>query len=296
MKRNKSNTLFIVLSLLPSLLIYTIFKVLPVFKVFKLSLYRLSVLSFKEKFVGLHNFKVLLHDLNFIRAFQNSVLLIVYVTVITIVLSLVFASILVNMKIKGSGFYRVVFYIPSILSIVVIGGIFAAIYDTKSGLLNSVLGIFGLSGPRLGWLGDQSIVIYSIVIVMVWQALGYYMVMYMAAMASVPTNLYEAAEIDGAGRVVRFFNITIPLIWSSIRTTLSFFIISNINMSFLIATILTGGGPDGASEVFLTYMYNQAYTNQSYGYGMAIGVVVFVFSFFVSALVSFATKRDVLQY
>ncbi|WP_067139761.1 carbohydrate ABC transporter permease [Oceanivirga salmonicida] len=296
MKRNKSNTIFIVLSLLPSLIIYTIFKVFPVFKVFKLSLYKLSILSFKEQFVGLHNFKILFQDMNFIRAFQNSVLLIVYVTIITITISLIFASLLVNAKIKGSSFYRIIFYIPSILSIVVIGGIFSAIYDTNLGLLNSVLNVFGLSGPKLGWLGDQSIVIYSVLIVMVWQALGYYMVMYMAAMASIPTNLYEAAEIDGAGRIVKFFNVTIPLIWSSIRTTLSFFIISNINMSFLIVTILTNGGPDGASQVFLTYMYNQAYTNQSYGYGMAIGVVVFMFSFIISAIVSLITKRDILQY
>ncbi len=296
MKRDKSNTIFIVLSLLPSLIIYTVFKVLPVFKVFKLSLYKLSILSFKEKFVGLHNFKILFQDMNFIRAFQNSVLLIVYVTIITIMISLIFASLLVNAKIKGSSFYRIIFYIPSILSIVVIGGIFSAVYDTNLGLLNSVLSVFGLSGPKLGWLGDQSIVIYSVLIVMVWQALGYYMVMYMAAMASIPTNLYEAAEIDGAGRITKFFNITIPLIWSSIRTTLSFFIISNVNMSFLIVTILTNGGPDGASQVFLTYMYNQAYTNQSYGYGMAIGVVVFMFSFIISAIISFVTKRDVLQY
>ncbi|VWL85017.1 carbohydrate ABC transporter permease [Oceanivirga miroungae] len=296
MGNKKSSRMFIFFSLLPAILIYTVFKVLPVFEVFKLSFYRLSVLSFSEKFVGLHNFRALIHDNNFIRAFQNSVLLIVYVTIITLVLSLMFASILVNLKIKGSSFYRVIFYVPSVLSIVVIGGIFAAIYDSKNGLLVSILGFFGLKGPELGFLGDQSIVIYSIMLVMVWQALGYYMVMYMAAMSSIPKNIYEAAEIDGANSAVKFFNVTIPLIWSSIRTTLSFFIISNINMSFLIATILTGGGPDGASEVFLTYMYNQAYTNQSYGYGMAIGVVVFIFSFVVSAIVSFVTKREVLQY
>lgn len=296
MTRAKSSRVFIFLSLLPAMLIYTLFKVLPVFEVFKLSFYRLSVLSFNEKFVGLHNFKVLLNDKNFIRAFQNSVLLIVYVTIVTLFLSLIFASILVNLKIKGASFYRVIFYVPSVLSIVVIGGIFAAIYDSKNGLLVSILSVFGLSGPELGYLGDQSIVVYSIMVVMIWQALGYYMVMYMAAMSSIPDNIYEAAEIDGANSIVKFFKITIPLIWSSIRTTLSFFIISNINMSFLIATILTGGGPDGSSEVFLTYMYNQAYTNQSYGYGMAIGVVVFIFSFIVSALISFVTKREVLQY
>lgn len=295
-KKVNSKNLFVVISLLPALIIYTLFKVLPTVQIFKLSFYRLSILSLKEEFVGFNNFKILFNDMKFIKTFQNSIILIVYVTIITLFISLLFASILVNLKIKGSSFYRVVFYVPSVLSIVVIGGIFSAIFDTKNGLLNTLLHIFKLNGPNQGWLGNQNIVVYSIIIVMIWQAFGYYMVMYMAGISSIPTSLYEAADIDGAKSISKFLNITIPLIWSSIRTTLSFFIISNINMSFLITTILTDGGPDGASETFLGYMYRMAYTNQSYGYGMAIGAVVFIFSFVLSGIVNIITKREVLQY
>jgi N-acetylglucosamine transport system permease protein len=157
--------------------------------------------------------------------------------------------------------------------------------------LNGVISLFTQADTAVLWLGDRGIVMYSIAAAMVWQATGYYMVMYMASMSAVPESLYEAASIEGAGRIKQFFSVTLPLIWQSIRTTLTFFIISNINISFLLVRAMTGGGPDGASEVFLSYMYKQAYTNSSYGYGMAIGVVVFVFSFAVSGAVNAVTKR-----
>lgn len=98
----------------------------------------------------------------------------------------------------------------------------------------------GAENPTL-WLGDQKIVIYSIVIALVWQAIGYYMVMYMASMANVPESLYESAALEGAGKIRQFFTITIPLIWTNIRTTLTFFVISTINMSFLLVKAMTNG-------------------------------------------------------
>jgi len=135
-----------------------------------------------------------------------------------------------------------------------------------------------------------------VAIAMIWQAIGYYMVMYLASMSSIPESLYESANLEGAGKIRQFFEITLPLIWTNIRTTLTFFIISSINMSFLIVRAMTNGGPDGATEVFLSYMYKQAYTNSSYGYGMAIGVIVFLFSFALSGLVNLATKREPLEF
>ncbi|MEG0090371.1 MAG: ABC transporter permease subunit, partial [Oscillospiraceae bacterium] len=116
------------------------------------------------------------------------------------------------------------------------------------------------------------------------------------SMASIPESLYECANLEGASRIHQFFTITIPLVWTNIRTTLTFFIISSINLSFLFVTAMTSGGPDGASEVFLGYMYKQAYTNSSYGYGMAVGVIVFLFSFGLSAIVNFITKREPLEF
>ena len=297
MKSNKySKNLFIFFSLAPAMILYILFRIIPTFQVFRMSLFKTSALSKKEKFVGFDNFISLFQDKAFIRSFQNTILLIVVVTIVTLVLAVFFAAILTTEKIRGSNFFRIIFYIPNILSIVVVSGIFSAIYDPGRGLIDSMLHIAGLKGPKAGWLGDQNIVIYSIAMALIWQAVGYYMVMYMAGMANIPDSLYEAAELDGAGKINKFFTITLPLVWLNIRATLSFFIISTINLSFLLVVPLTDGGPDGATEVFLSYMYKQAYTNQSYGYGMAIGVMVFVFSFALSGLISAVTNREILEY
>ena len=297
MKSNKySKNLFIFFSLAPAMILYILFRIIPTFQVFRMSLFKTSALSKKEKFLGFDNFISLFQDKAFIRSFQNTILLIVVVTIVTLVLAVFFAAILTTEKIRGSNFFRIIFYIPNILSIVVVSGIFSAIYDPGRGLVDSILQIVGLRGPKAGWLGDQNIVIYSIAMALIWQAVGYYMVMYMAGMANIPDSLYEAAELDGAGKINKFFTITLPLVWLNIRATLSFFIISTINLSFLLVVPLTDGGPDGATEVFLSYMYKQAYTNQSYGYGMAIGVMVFLFSFALSGVISAVTNREILEY
>ena len=297
MKSKKySKSLFIFFSLAPAMILYILFRIIPTFQVFRMSLFKTSALSKKEKFVGFDNFISLFQDKAFIRSFQNTILLIVVVTIVTLILAVFFAAILTTEKIRGSNFFRIIFYIPNILSIVVVSGIFSAIYDPGRGLVDSILQIVGLRGPKAGWLGDQNIVIYSIAMALIWQAVGYYMVMYMAGMANIPDSLYEAAELDGAGKINKFFTITLPLVWLNIRATLSFFIISTINLSFLLVVPLTDGGPDGATEVFLSYMYKQAYTNQSYGYGMAIGVMVFLFSFALSGVISAVTNREILEY
>jgi N-acetylglucosamine transport system permease protein len=297
MTQRKGRRRFIVLCLSPAVILFVIFMVIPTINVFRMSMYKWGGYSNVKKFVGLDNFITLFGDQKFYQSFQNTVLLIVVTTMITMVAALLFAALLSREKIVGQNFFRVIFYIPNILSVVVIAAIFSAIYDPSHGMLNSVLGIFqGANANPTLWLGDQKIVIYSIAGAMIWQAIGYYMVMYMASMSSIPESLYECAGLEGAGRFRQFFDITIPLIWINIRTTLTFFIISSINLSFLFVKAMTSGGPDGSTEVFLSYMYKQAYTNSSYGYGMAIGVIVFLFSFALSAIVNQVTKREPLEF
>lgn len=296
MNKKTEKRIFIFVCTVPALILLAIFLIVPTFEVFRMSMYKWGGFSNNQVFVGFDNFQKLWNDMNFFRSLQNSILLIVIVTIITMVLAIVFATLLTREKIKGNSFFRIIFYIPNILSIVVIAGIFSAIYDPTSGLLNNLFSVFQLENLQKMWLGDQKIAIYSIGGALVWQAVGYYMVMYMSSMASIPESFYEASALEGAGRVTQFFNITLPLIWNNIRTTLTFFIISTINLSFLLVQAMTGGGPDGSTEVFLSYMYKQAYTNSSYGYGMAIGVVIFLFSFALSAIISHITKRDVLEY
>ncbi|MDO4449022.1 MAG: sugar ABC transporter permease [Lachnospiraceae bacterium] len=299
MTKKKGRSRFIFCCLAPAVILFTIFMLIPTIDVFRMSLYKWGGYTAEKTFVGLDNFKILLQSDKFYQAFQNSVLLIVIVTIVTFGMAIIFAAILTREKLKGQTFFRVVFYIPNILSVVVISAIFSAIYDPNQGLLNSFLNLFrgqnGVDNPIL-WLGSQDLVIYSIIIAMVWQAIGYYMVMYMASMANIPDSLYESASLEGAGRIKQFFSITLPLIWTNIRTTLTFFVISTINMSFLMVKAMTNGGPDGASNVFLSYMYQEAYTNSSYGYGMAIGVAVFLFSFALAAVLNAVTKREEIEF
>ena len=293
MKSNFRRTTFILLSVAPAVILFVIFMVVPTFNVFRLSLFKRSTFNPQETFIGLKNFQMLMEDATFIRSMQNMLLLIVLVTVFTMATALLFAYILTREKLRGQDFFRIVFYIPNILSVVVISGIFSAIYDVDKGLLNSILNIFGKDG--ILWKGEHH-VITSLVIAMVWQAIGYYMVMYMASMAAVPGSLYEAADLDGANRRTQFFQLTIPLIWTNIRTTLTFFVISTINMAFLFVSAMTSGGPNNASNVALLYMYNQKNLGGGYGYAMAIGVVIFLVSFGLSALVNKVTDREVLEY
>ena len=290
MQKSKARSRFIVLCVAPAVVLFFIFMVLPTLNVFRMSLFERGAYSPTETFVGLNNFKILFQDAKFISAMQNTILLIVTVTLITFFFAILFAAILTREKIKGQNFFRVIFYIPNILSVVVIAGIFSAIYKPENGMLNSILSFAAGRDVMVLWK-DQPMVIVSVIIAMVWQAIGYYMVMYMASMAAVPGDLYESASLDGAGRVAQFFQITLPLIWTNIRTTLTFFIISTINMAFLFVKAMVA---KGMADVGLSFMYSQKDAGL-YGYAMAAGVVIFLFSFLLSAMVNKVTERDVLE-
>lgn len=288
--RSPGRSRFIALCVAPATILFFLFMVMPTFNVFRMSLFERGAYSPTETFVGLNNFKILFKDTKFITSMQNTILLIVTVTVITFFFAIVFAAILTREKIKGQNFFRIIFYIPNILSVVVIAGIFSAVYKPENGMLNSILSLFSGRDIMVLWK-DQPLVIVSIIIAMVWQAIGYYMVMYMASMSAVPVDLYESASLDGAGRLNQFFEITLPLIWTNIRTTLTFFIISTINMAFLFVKAMVA---KGMADVGLSFMYAQK-DEGLYGYAMAAGVIIFLFSFTLSAVVNHATKRDVLQ-
>ena len=290
MRNSKSRGRFLALCVAPAVILYFLFMILPTLNVFRMSLFERGAYSPTETFAGMANFRALMNDTKFITAMQNTILLIVTVTIITFFFAIVFAAILTREKIKGQNFFRIVFYIPNILSVVVIAGIFSAIYKPENGMLNSILSLFKGETVMVLWK-DQPMVIVSVIIAMVWQAIGYYMVMYMASMSAVPESLYESAGLDGAGRLTQFFQITLPLIWTNIRTTLTFFIISTINMAFLFVKAMVA---KGMADVGLSFMYAQKDAGL-YGYSMAAGVVIFLFSFLLSALVNWVTKREVLE-
>ena len=294
--KNKGNKTFIGLSLAPAVILFIIFMIIPTINVFWMSMFKWGGLVNNKKFVGLDNFKMLLKDSNFLKSFQNTIFLLVIVTIVTMILAIISAAILVREDTKFKNFFRIIFYFPNILCVVVISAIFSAILDPNQGIVNSTLNFLNLNSLTRMWLGDQKVVIWCIAFAMIWQAIGYYMVMYMSSISGISISLYESASLDGATAVQQFFKITLPLVWNTIRTTLTFFVISTINLSFLFVKVMTSGGPDGSSEVFLSYMYKQAYSNSSYGYGMTIGVVVFIFSFVLSLVINKITQRDIIEF
>lgn len=295
-RKSGESKIFIGLSLIPAAILFILFMVIPTINVFWMSLFKWGGLVNNKKFVGLDNFKILFKDINFLKSFQNTIFLLVVVTIVTLALAIISAAVLTREDTKFKNFFRIVFYFPNILSVVVISAIFSAILDPNQGIINASLKALSLDSLTRMWLGDQKVVIWCIALAMIWQAVGYYMVMYMSSMSSIPKSLYESADLEGATRMQQFFKITLPLVWNTVRTTLTFFVISTINLSFLFVKVMTSGGPDGSSEVFLSYMYKQAYSNSSYGYGMAIGVVIFIFSFLLSLIINKITKRDVIEF
>ncbi|MFV0381371.1 MAG: carbohydrate ABC transporter permease [Breznakia sp.] len=293
MNRKKEKRRFIFACLAPAILLVTIFIVIPTIEVFKTSLFKQLNFVSDPEFAGFFNFNVLFKDMKFIESMQNTILYITIITICTVVLAVLFATLLTRENFRGKNFFRVIFYIPNILSIVVIAGIFSAIYAPNNGILNSILEMIGLGSLQQQWMGNPAIVNYSIIAALIWQAIGYYMVMYMASMSSIPENLYEAAGLEGASKLQQFSLITLPLIWNNIRTTLTFFVISTINLSFMFVQLTTEGFL--GSEVTLNYMYSKAFAG-NYAYGMTIGVCIFLFSFALSSILNKITERDTLEF
>ena len=303
MRTDKSRKRFVFLCVAPATILFFLFMILPTLNVFRMSLYERGAYSPNETFVGLKNFQHLLRDAQFIRSMQNMILLVVTVTLITFAFALVFAAILTREKIKGQNFFRIIFYIPNILSVVVISGIFSAIYKPENGMLNSIIGLFrNMSDPIL-WKGEK-LVIPSIILAMVWQAVGYYMVMYLAGLQGVPNELYEAATMDGANGWQTLFHVTIPCVMPSI-TICTFLSLTNGFKLFDQNMALNGGQPfrflaDGnvikTTEMLALNIYNTFYQNSnSRGVGQAKAVIFFLLVAALGLIQLNATRKKEVQ-
>ncbi|WP_337104210.1 carbohydrate ABC transporter permease [Paenibacillus sp. YIM B09110] len=282
---------FIAACLLPGLVLFFLFKVYPTVQIFQKSLYQWTGVGDEPKFIGLKNFADMFQDDSFLLALRNTGFLMLVVPVLTLLIALVNASLLTQSKLKERSFYRTVFFFPSILSFVVIAILWSFIYHPTMGIVNSGLELLGLGDWAMAWLGDQRTVLWALAVTLIWQAAGYYMVMYMAGIDSISPDLYEAAGLDGATRLQQFLYITIPMLWEIIRVTIIFSINGVLSISFVIVSIMTAGGPDRHSEVVMTYLYSQAFTNSNFGYAMAIGVFIFIISLLLALISNKLTER-----
>lgn len=290
-KRN--NTIFYLICLVPAFVCFLIFIAFPTVDMVVNSFYKWNGLTANKQFISFLNYENILKSGTFWKIFRNTMLFIFVPSFITIILAMLCAFLLTSRRLKGKTFFRVVFYFPNILSIVVIAGIFTGVLNYNKGILNAFLDLIGASGLKHYWLEDGSTVKFCMIFIMIWQAIGYYMVMYIAGMDSIPTSLYESADLEGASGSRQFFSITLPLTWEVVRTTFTFFIISSINLAFVLVNAMTNGGPDNESNVLLNYMYRIAYSNGEYGYGMAIGVVLFIVTFGLSLIIKVVSKREI---
>lgn len=297
--RKKRQNFFIAVCTVPTLIIFALFVIYPMIKAFIMALYRWSGLTAgTEVFIGIDNFKMLFQDQIFWKALKNNFILMFTVPPITMAVSMLFAVWLTRRKLKEVQFFRVVFFFPNVLSIVVISILWSFIYNPTFGILNSLLKALNLEGLSQMWLGDSKTALGAIAVTMIWAAVGWYMVLYIAAIENIPKDLYEAAVIDGAGELRQFTSITFPLIWEITRVTIIFFITNVFNNSFSYVRVMTAGGPDNASEVLSNYMYSQAFGSgaSNMGYATAIAIVIFAIVMVLSVISNRLTEKEAIQY
>ncbi len=291
MTRKQERTLLTIVFLLPGLAVYLIFVIWPGLQAFWISLFEWDGMK-SSKYVGLGNFVHMAKDQLALKAIYNNIYFLIVPTIVVLVLALFFAE-LIRGKIKGAGFFQVVYFFPNLLSMVIVGIIWLFIFSPNLGLLNNLLQAIGLGNLAKPWLGLPGLVMPAISSVMVWMAAGYYMVLLLAAMKNIPLELYESAMLDGANRFHLFWFITIPMVWEVLRVIITLLFLGAIQQ-FALVWVMTEGGPNGASEVMGTFMYKNAFRYFNIGYGNAVAVAMFILVFLFS-LISFSwmSKRSI---
>ncbi|MFD0371736.1 MULTISPECIES: carbohydrate ABC transporter permease [unclassified Streptomyces] len=291
--------------------LYLVFVIWPYIQTFGYSLTDWKGQSQDFSFVGFDNYAALFEDDVFLGAVWHNILFLVFIPVITILLALFFAF-MVNAGgrsraggvagVAGSKFYKVVYFFPQVLSLAILAVLFGAVYRSDAGgMLNGLLLKLGLveADQPVEWLNEPDFVLWALIAVVVWHGVGFYLVLFSAAMQSIPRDIYEAALIDGAGRAQSFFKITLPLLWDSVQTAWVYLGIVAMDMFVLVSTMTSGdygGGPDHHSEVMSTVMMrNFLYFGKS-GYACAMGVVMLLLTLIVSVVTLRATRRERLEF
>ncbi|HLX78664.1 MAG TPA: sugar ABC transporter permease [Acidimicrobiales bacterium] len=281
---------FIASFLAPALVIYVGVVVFPLLQSFALSLYQWRGLSDKKTFVGAGNFSKLAHDDVFWKAVRNNLDLFFVGGAIILILAVSVAH-----GLQGTGriskTLRSVVLFPQMISLVAVGVLWMFIFNPQFGLVTSFLNAVGLSGWVHTWLGESGTAFPSVGVAFVWYASGFYIMLFAAGIKAVPAELYEAAELDGATGLRRFWRVTWPMLWSVKRIAIVHLAITVVNV-FVLVRLMTLGGPDHATEVMLTDLYNNAFLYSQFGYATAIAVVNFVVVMLLAVAILLAFRRD----
>ena len=272
--RRLQDILLIALFLLPALILFLLFVVYPIFRSIYFSMFDWNGLGPAVDFVGLQNFKDILIDQVFLKALRNVLLIIVFSVGVQLPLALALA-VMVGRNLPGRGIFRTIFFMPYVLSEINVAIMWMLLYnpDPERGLLNGIAVLLG-SGP-IGWLSNTNLVLFSIFIALTWKYFGFHMLLYLAGLQNIPHELEEAARIDGANNFQNFFYITLPLLGSTIRTSVYLSVLGSIQQ-FIMVWIMTKGGPVNASETLATYMYRFGFVRFQLGYGSAVAIYMFI--------------------
>ena len=295
---------FIIGFLIVPVAIYGTFVVAAYVQAFQLSFTDWRGFSPDVNYIGFDNFVKLFQDNTFWKAIRHHGVLLIFLPLLTIILALFFAFLLnvgggskggKTQGVWGSKFYRVVFFFPQLLALALVAVIFARVSSPDdSGLINGLLNQFG-AGPVL-FLADSRLALWSILAVLVWQAVGFYVVLFSAGMGSIPTEIYEAAALDGATRGTLFFRVTLPLLWNTLQVAWVYLGIAAFDAFALVNVMsIDRGGPDGATTVLGLEIFRNAFDYAQFGYASAMGVVLFFLTITFAALTLRVTRRDTIE-
>ncbi|MEW5957329.1 MAG: sugar ABC transporter permease [Chloroflexota bacterium] len=264
----------IVLFLTPALLVFSVFLIYPIVQSAYYSLFNWKGFGPAVDFVGINNYFRILTDKSFLRAVQNGLLIVGLSLIVQLPLALGLA-LLVGRNLPGRVFFRTVFFLPYVFSEVITALVWQSLYhpDPHYGLLNAILSNLGLE--TIPFLGNRDTVMLAIFVALTWKYFGFHMLLYMAGLQNVPAELEEAAKIDGASGPQILWNIIIPLLRGTIRTTVFLSVLGSLQV-FAIVWIMSQGGPAGASETMATYLYRFGFVRFYLGYGSAVAVVMFL--------------------
>ncbi|MBP1993957.1 carbohydrate ABC transporter permease [Paenibacillus eucommiae] len=263
--------------ILPNLLLTLVFFVYPLIDTIKLSFYDAGL--GESTFIGLDNYIEIFKDSTFLHSLKNTFLYVIVIVPIIVIISFTLAGLMQNLHGRSKAFYRALFYMPVICTPVVLTMVWAWIFNMNNGLLNYIVGLLGIQPVE--WLGTPSMAFIAICVIVITWSIGEPLILYLSAMESVPKEYYEAAEIDGASPIQRFFHITLPAIANTslfviLTTTIAVFQI------FVVIRLLTGGGPFNSTESLIFTIYRTAFSSVEFGVASAQSVVLFVIIMVIS--------------
>ncbi len=278
------------LFLLPAAIVLVIFFFIPFFQTFALSFLDYSKDIYNPAFIGIDNYIKLFNNPVFYKVMWNTFIYL-FVAVPVLAILPLFLAILINQKIKGVTLYKILIYLPVIVSIVVAAIAFKWLYADQ-GILNYIVNSLGFES--IGWLTDPKYALYSVIIVTIWKGIGYYMIIYLAALMSVPKELYEACEIDGANFLTKHLTVTVPHIMPTIALVTTISAISAMKV-FAEIYVMTKGGPLNSSKTIVYYIYERAFENLDLGFASAMAVVLLVIVMVFSLINILCFERNKYQ-